>query len=74
MPRVSVPSNPKAVTAMLMDMGGELVPKYINGKQQLPIPMRTVKTKWFEKTARGAFRLRYPEGCRGDSLLGDQGA
>ena len=51
MPRVSVPSNPKAVTAMLMDMGGELVPKYINGKQQLPIPMRTVKTKWFEKTA-----------------------
>ena len=51
MPRVSVTSNPKAVKAMLMDMGGKLVPEYINGMQQLPIPMRTVKTKWFEKTA-----------------------
>ncbi len=52
MRRVSMPNNSKPVTAMLMDMGGELIPKYINGKQQLPIPMRTVKTKRFEKTAR----------------------
>ena len=42
---------PVTVKAMLMDMGGEPIPKYIDGDQQLPIPMRTVKTKWFEKTA-----------------------
>ena len=51
MSRVSVPSNLKPVKAMLMDMGGEPVPEYADGKKQLPILMRTVKTKWFEKTA-----------------------
>ena len=51
MSRVSVPSNSKPVKAILMDMGGEPVPEYVDGKKQLPIPMRTVKTKWFEKTA-----------------------
>ena len=40
----------KPVTAMLMNMRGEPVPEYIYDKPQLPIPMRTVKTKWFEKT------------------------
>ena len=52
MPGVSVPSNSEPVKAMLMDMCGKPAPRYINGKQQLPIPMRTVKTKRFEKTAR----------------------
>ena len=51
MRRVSMPNNSKPVTAMLMDMCGKPAPKCINGRQQLPIPMRTVKTKWFEKTA-----------------------
>ena len=41
---------PVTVMAMLMDMRGEPIPKYIDGKQQLPIPMRTVETKRFEKT------------------------
>jgi len=41
---------PVTVKAMLMDMSGEPIPKYIDGKQQLPIPMRTVETKRFEKT------------------------
>ena len=50
MRRVSMPNNSKPVTAMLMDMCGKPAPKCINGRQQLPIPMRTVKTKWFEKT------------------------
>ncbi|MDE2811453.1 MAG: hypothetical protein OXM01_00380 [Gemmatimonadota bacterium] len=50
MSRVLVPSNPKPVKAMLMDMDGEPVPEYVDGKKQLLIPMRTVKTKWFEKT------------------------
>ena len=50
MSRVSMPSNPKPVKAMLMDIGGEPVPEYVDDKPQLPIPMRTVKTKWFEKT------------------------
>ena len=50
MPGVSVPSNSEPVKAMLMDMCGKPDLKCINGRQQLPIPMRTVKTKWFEKT------------------------
>ena len=41
---------PKPVTAMLMNMRGEPVPEYIYDKPQLPIPMRTVETKWFKKT------------------------
>ena len=41
---------PEPITAMLMDMCAEPVPKYIYDKPQLPIPMRTVKTKRFEKT------------------------
>ncbi len=45
------PSVQKPGMAMLMDMGGEPVPEYVDGKQRLLIPMRTVKTKWFKKTA-----------------------
>ena len=41
---------PVPVIAMLMDMRGEPAPKYIDGDQQLPIPIRSVETKWFEKT------------------------
>ena len=41
---------PVPVIAMLMDMRDEPVPKYIDGDQQLPIPIRSVETKWFEKT------------------------
>ncbi len=51
MSRVSVPSNTKPVKAMLMDMRGKPVPDYTDGRQPLSIPMGTVKTKWFEKTA-----------------------
>ena len=40
----------KPITAMLMNMRGEPIPEYIYDKPQLPIPIRTVETKWFEKT------------------------
>ena len=48
--RCLMPSVQKPGMAMLMDMRGEPVPEYVDGKQRLLIPMRTVKTKWFEKT------------------------
>ena len=51
--RCFMPSVPpsESVKAMLMDMRGKPVPNYTDGTQPLLIPMGTVKTKWFEKTA-----------------------